>query len=94
MTENVKQDTVQNMPKCGLSLMRIFSYMDIILSVFSRIWIELEILSKYGKKQTRFCPPTGKTVFWHISSSKRTVVGYQPIRQVCKQFKCNKPGFL
>ena len=38
--------TVWNMPKYGLSLTRNFRYMDRIVSVFSRFWTELEILSK------------------------------------------------
>ena len=48
------------MLKYGLSLIRIFPYMNRIIFVFSRIWTELENLSKYGKMRIRFCPYTGK----------------------------------
>ena len=37
------------MPKYGLSMIRIFPYMEGIVSVYSRIWTDSLILSKYGK---------------------------------------------
>ena len=61
MTENVQQDTAWNMSKYGLSLFRIFPYMDRIVSVFSRIWTEIQentdtILPTYGKIRIRESP--------------------------------------
>ena len=42
MTENVQQDSVWHMPKYGLSLIRIFPYMDRIVSAFSHISTEIQ----------------------------------------------------
>ena len=39
------------MPKYGLSLICIFQFTDTIVSVFSRIWIDSLILSKYKKRR-------------------------------------------
>ena len=71
MTENVQQDTARNMPKYRLSLIRIFPYVDKIVSVFSRIWTELENLSKYGEIRIRFRPHTGK-----YGSEKARILAY------------------
>ena len=47
-------------PKCGLFLIRIFPYMNRIVSLFSCIWTNSNILSIYRKLQIRFCPYTRK----------------------------------
>ena len=60
------------MPKYGLSMIRIFPYMDRIVSVFSRIWTDSLILSKYGKiyeydsVHIRENTVQKKPIFWHI----------------------------
>ena len=46
-------------------------YVGRIVSVFSRIWTESLILSKYGKIRIRFCPYTGK-----YGSKKARFSGY------------------
>ena len=48
------------MPKYGLSLIHHFPCMDKIIFVFSRIWTDSPILSKYGKIWIWFYPYTGK----------------------------------
>ena len=60
MTSNVHQDTAWNIPKCRLSLIRIFPYMDRIVSVFSRIYSESEIQSKCRKIRLWFWKHTVK----------------------------------
>ena len=55
-----KDSTMRKMPKYRLSLICIFQDMDTIVSVFSCIWIDSLILSKYKKTQIWFGPYTGK----------------------------------
>ena len=60
------------MPKYGLSMIRIFRYMDGIVFVFSRIWTDSVILSKYGNiyeydsVHIRENTVQKKPIFWHI----------------------------
>ena len=73
MTENVQQDIAGNTPKYWLSLIRIFPYMDRIVSVS-------EIMSKYGKygyDSTHIQENTDQTkrVFQHILRIERTGIG-------------------
>ena len=71
MTENGQQDVAWNMSKYRLSLVRIFPYVDRIISVFSRI------TGKYGYNSAHIKENMDqrKPVFWHIRWSKRTGVG-------------------
>ena len=48
--------TAWNMPKYRLSLVRIYLYMDRIVSVFSRTWTKFPILSRYGKLSIKESP--------------------------------------
>ena len=47
--QRLKNSTAWNMPKYELFLIRIFPYMDKIVSVFLRIWTEFPILCNYRK---------------------------------------------
>ena len=54
----VRKPLCSNVPKCGLFLIRIFPYMNRIVSLFSRIWTNSNILSICKKLRIRFCQYT------------------------------------
>ena len=62
----------EKMPKYGLSMICVFPYMDGIVSVFSCVWTDSLILSKYGKIYEYDSVHVlenmvqKKPIFWHI----------------------------